>query len=92
MNREEALIEGLLRGARTVAVIGASPRPARHSSQGVSYLHAVGYDVVPIRPDRAQVGGLPTYGRLSEVSRPVDLVVIFRRPEAVLDEKKERRD
>lgn len=47
------------------------------------YLHDVGYDVVPIRPDRAQVGGLPTYARLSDFSGSVDLVVIFGRPEAV---------
>jgi predicted CoA-binding protein len=84
MNREEALIARLLRSTRTIAVVGASPRPGRHSGEVVRYLHDVGYDVIPVRSDRAQVGGLPTYARLDEVAGPVDLVVIFRRPEAVL--------
>jgi predicted CoA-binding protein len=80
MDREEALRASLLRRARTVAVIGASPR--RHSGEVVHYLHAAGYDVIPIRPDRTQVAGLPTYARLDDVKGPVDVVVVFRRPEA----------
>jgi predicted CoA-binding protein len=83
MNREEALVERLLRRTRTIAVIGASPRPTRHSSEVVRYLDDVGYDVIPVRPDRVPVGGLPTYARLDDVGGAVDLVVIFRRPEAV---------
>jgi predicted CoA-binding protein len=82
MDRVEALVERLLRRTRTIAVIGASPRPTRHSSEVVRYLHKAGYDVVPVRPDRAQVGDLPTYARLEDVAGPVDLVVIFRRPDA----------
>lgn len=78
MDREEALIERLLRRTRTVAVVGASPQPTRYSHEVVSYLHQVGYDVIPIRPDRARVAGLPTYARLEDVAGPVDLVVIFR--------------
>jgi predicted CoA-binding protein len=83
MNREELLIEGLLRKTRTIAVIGASPRPGRHSGEVVAYLHKVGYDVIPVRPDRMTVAELPTFARLDDTGGPVDLVVIFRRPEAV---------
>jgi predicted CoA-binding protein len=82
MDRAEALIERLLNSMRTIAVIGASPRPTRHSNTVVRYLHKAGYDVIPVRPDRATVGDLPTYGRLEDVAGPVDLVVIFRRPDA----------
>jgi predicted CoA-binding protein len=89
MNREEAFIEGLLRRTRTIAVIGASPRPARHSSQIVSYLRKAGYDVIPLRPGRAAVADLPTYARLADIAGPVDLVVIFRRPGAVPDHIRE---
>jgi predicted CoA-binding protein len=83
MNREEALIEGLLRKTRTIAVIGASPRPGRHSGEVVAYLHDVGYDVIPVRPDRMAVAELPTFARLSDVAGPIDLVVIFRRADAI---------
>jgi hypothetical protein len=50
----------------------------------VSYLHRAGFDVVPIRPDRASVGGLPTFASLDDFGGPVDVVVIFRRPDAVV--------
>jgi hypothetical protein len=82
MDRMEALIERLLRRTRTIAIIGASPRSSRHSGEVASYLHKVGYDVIPVRPDRAQVAHLPTYSRLGDVAGAVDLVVIFRRPDA----------
>jgi predicted CoA-binding protein len=84
MNREEALIRGLLRETRTIAVIGASPRPGRHSREVVSYLHQAGYDVIPVRPDRARVEGLPTYATLADCGGAVDLVLIFRRPDAIV--------
>jgi predicted CoA-binding protein len=81
---EEAMIAGLLRATRTIAVVGASPRPTRHSHEVVSYLHRAGFDVVPVRPDRATVAGLPTFASLDDFGVSVDMVVIFRRPDAVL--------
>jgi uncharacterized protein len=83
MDRQEALIQGLFRSTRTVAVIGASPRPDRHSRDVVSYLHREGYEVIPVRPDRQQVEGLPTFAALEDFGGSVDLAVIFRRPEDV---------
>jgi predicted CoA-binding protein len=84
MNRAEVVVAALLRSSRVIAIIGASPNPARHSCEVVSYLHAAGYDVVPLRPDRAPVAGLPTYASLDDIGGSVDLVVIFRRPDAVV--------
>jgi predicted CoA-binding protein len=85
MHGEEELIAGLLRSTRTIAVVGASARPSRHSRAVVSYLHESGYDVIPVRPDRAMVAGLPSYARLGDIRGAIDLVVIFRRPGAVAD-------
>jgi predicted CoA-binding protein len=82
MDRTEALVARLLKRTRTVAVIGASPRTARHSSEVVRYLHHAGYDVIPVRLDRSPVGDLPTYAHLADFGGQVDLVVIFRRPDA----------
>jgi predicted CoA-binding protein len=73
----------VLQRARTVAIIGASPNPARHSYSVVKYLKAAGYDVIPVHPDGAEVAGLPTFATLTDVVGPIDLVVIFRKPEAV---------
>lgn len=83
MTREESLHRRVLQRARTVAIIGASPNPARHSYSVVNYLSTAGYDVIPVRPDGADVAGLPAAATLADVAGPIDLVVIFRRPEAV---------
>lgn len=85
ITREEGVIEGLLRATRTIAVVGASARPTKHSHAVVSYLHHAGFDVIPVRPDRAPVAGLPTFASLDDFGASVDVVVIFRRPDAVVD-------
>ena len=82
MTREEALIMQLLNRARIIAVVGASPRPERHSHTVVSYLHRAGYDVIPVRPDLQQVDGLKSYAQLADIPVQLDLAVIFRRAEA----------
>lgn len=84
ITHEEAMIARLLRATRTIAVVGASPRPTRHSHEVVSYLRRAGFDVVPVRPDRAAVSGLPTFASLNDFGGSVDMVVIFRRPDAVV--------
>jgi hypothetical protein len=84
ITREEAMIAGMLRATRTIAVVGASPRPTRHSHEVVSYLHRAGFDVIPVRADRAAVSGLPTFASVDDFGGPVDMVVIFRRPDAVV--------
>jgi predicted CoA-binding protein len=84
LTRDEVAMQQLMRRARTIAVIGASPRPERHSHGVCSYLHEQGYDVIPVRPDRAQIAGLPpSYARLADVPGAVDLIVIFRSAAAV---------
>jgi uncharacterized protein len=82
MTRQETLIMRLLSRARTIAVVGASPRPERHSHTVVAYLHRVGYDVIPVRPDLQQVDGLKSFARLADIPVQVDLAVIFRRADA----------
>ena len=83
MTRAEAVCRHVLQRARTVAIVGASHSPEQHSYTVASYLKAAGYDVIPIHPDGGDVAGLPAYARLADVAGPIDLVVIFRRPEAV---------
>ena len=85
----ESVIRHVLQRARTIAVVGASPNPERHSHTVVRYLSHEGYDVVPVRPDRCDVAGVATYARLADVPGPVDLVVIFRASGAVLPHIKE---
>ena len=73
----------ILRDARTIAIVGASPNPARPSHGVMRYLLAQGYDVIPVRPAGCDdVLGIPCARSLAEIDRPIDVVDVFRRPEA----------
>ena len=68
--------------ARTVALVGASPRPERPSNSVMRYLLGAGYRVIPVRPmGPEEILGQRRVGSLAEVDEPVDLVDVFRRPE-----------
>src|ERR671936_540384 len=72
----------ILRDARTIAVVGASPRPSRPSHGVMRYLLSQGYRCIPVRPrDCDEVLGVPCVQTLAEVDEPIDLVDVFRRPE-----------
>lgn len=78
--------EQILREAKTIAVVGASPRPERPSHDVMRYLLEQGYRVIPVRPpDCDEVLGIPCVATLSELNEPVDLVDVFRRPEYTPD-------
>ena len=75
--------EEILRDAKTIALVGASPKPDRPSNGVMRYLLAHGYDVIPVRPrDCDEVHGIPCVASLSEIDRPIDLVDVFRRVDA----------
>ena len=71
----------LLRDARTIAVVGASPDPAKESHGVMHYLQQHGYRCIPVRADGAEVLGVPSVSSLHEIDGPIDLVDVFRRPE-----------
>ena len=72
----------LLRDSRTIAMIGASPNPARPSHGVMRYLLDAGYRVIPVRVDGcASVHGVPCVSSLHELDEPIDIVDVFRRPE-----------
>jgi uncharacterized protein len=73
-------IRGILKSVRTIAIVGATNNPARPSYIVTKYLKERGYDVIPVNPRLTghDVLGLPAYGALAEVPRPIDMVEIFR--------------
>lgn len=75
----------LLERARTIAVVGASPDPWRPSFGVTRSLQRYGYRVVPVNPlARGQtIHGEPVFASLRDIPDRVDLVDVFRRPEAV---------
>jgi hypothetical protein len=71
----------LLRDAKTIAVVGASPSPDRESHGVMRYLLGQGFRCIPVRPDCDSVLGIPCVPTLLEIDEPIDLVDVFRRPE-----------
>jgi predicted CoA-binding protein len=76
----DAYIRDILKGVRTIALVGASNNPARPSWIVTKYLIERGYDVIPINPgwDGREILGRPVYAKLKDIPRPVDMVEIFR--------------
>ena len=78
----------LLAGARRIAIVGASPNPARPSHGVMEYLMSQGYEVVPINPNADKVLGVRAYPTLEDgaaATGPFDIVDVFRRPEHTPD-------
>ena len=71
----------ILLSTHTIALVGASPRPERPSHGVMRYLLEQGYRVIPVRPNRTEILGMPVASSLSEVDEPIDLVDVFRRAE-----------
>ena len=76
-------VRHILLSAKTVAVVGLSDKPGRSSHQVAAYLKAQGYRIIPVNPNLTTVLGEKAYPSLTAVPEPVDIVVIFRQPEAV---------
>jgi uncharacterized protein len=79
----DASIEHILREARTIAVVGLSPKPDRPSYEVAHYLQQRGYRIIPVNPTVDQVLGEQSYPDLPSVPEKVDVVDIFRRSEDV---------
>jgi len=76
-------IKRLLETARSVAVVGLSPKPERDSYQVAKYLLEHGYRVIPVNPVVEEVLGQKSYPDLESLPGPVDVVDVFRRSEFV---------
>jgi uncharacterized protein len=74
---------GLLRTAKTIAVVGISDDPHRDSHRIAAYLVDAGYTVFPVNPNLNSVLGLNAYPDLASIGREIDIVNVFRRPDAV---------
>ena len=81
--QDERTIRELLHGARTIAIVGLSPNVLRPSNFVGYYLQRHGYRVVPVNPREREILGQTSYPSLAEIPYPVDIVDVFRAPDAV---------
>ena len=79
-------LQDILKSAKTIAMVGASPDKTKFSYGVLRVLHETGYDMIPVnpRPDVKEIRGMKVFNSLAEIDRPVDIVEVFRRPEDLL--------
>ncbi len=76
-------IYDLLRTAKTIAVVGLSDSPLRASHGVAAYMQGNGYRVIPVNPTITEALGETAVPSLLDVKDKIDIVDVFRRPEAV---------
>jgi predicted CoA-binding protein len=81
--QDERTIRRILHSARTVAIVGLSSNVLRPSHFVGFYLQRHGYRIVPVNPREREVLGETSYPSLADVPFPVDVVDVFRQPDAV---------
>lgn len=78
-------VRDLLRTTKVIAVVGLSDKPDRPSYGVAAYMQQNGYRIVPVNPAVSQVLGEKSYANLKDVPMTVDMVNVFRKPDAVPD-------
>ena len=86
---DDRRIHELLIRAKTIAVLGLSPKPDRDSYRVAAYLKDHGYRIIPVRPAQAEILGEKAYPSLDDLPGTVDIVDVFRSAEQVLPHARE---
>jgi predicted CoA-binding protein len=76
-------IQRVIHRAKTVAIVGLSKNELRASNFVGFYLRRHGYRVIPVNPRESQILGEETFKSLADVPVPIDIVNVFRAPDAL---------
>ncbi len=76
-------ILGILTNAKTIAIVGLSPNELRASHFVGFYLRRHGYRIVPVNPREREILGQQSYPDLGAIPFPIDVVDVFRAPDAL---------
>jgi len=76
-------IKMILEKVKTIAVLGLSPDSSKDSYRVAEYLKNAGYTIIPIYPKEETILGEKVYRSLAEIPCTVDMVNIFRKPDAL---------
>jgi len=81
--QDPTAIQRVLHTASTIAIVGLSSNELRASNFVGYYLKRHGYRVIPVNPRETEILGEKCYSSLLDVPVPVDVVNVFRTPDAV---------
>jgi len=76
-------IQRVLNSAKTIAIVGLSNNELRASYFVGYYLKRHGYRVIPVNPRATEILGEKSYASLLDVPERVDIVNVFRAPDAL---------
>jgi len=79
----DADLRCILANAKTVAIVGLSPKKDSPSHEVAEYLIEQGFRIFPVNPGCDEVLGQKCYPDLRSVPEHIDVVDIFRKPEAI---------
>ena len=82
-NPSSEKIKTILERYKRVAIVGLSPKPGRDSHKVAKYLKDNGYRIVPVNPGQKEILGEKCYPNLKAIPFLIDVVDIFRKPEAI---------
>jgi predicted CoA-binding protein len=76
-------IQRVIHSAKTIAVVGLSSNHLRASYFVGFYLRRHGYRIIPVNPRESEILGEKSFKSLTDVPVPIDIVNVFRAPDAL---------
>jgi hypothetical protein len=83
VNADNETIKAIFTEVKTIAVLGLSPDETKDSHRVAAYLQKAGYTIIPVYPKGETILGEKVYRSLEEIQERVDMVDIFRKPDAL---------
>jgi uncharacterized protein len=83
-SKSEEIIE-IFKNTKTIAIAGLSPDPSKASNMVAAYLQDAGFKVIPVYPKEDMILGEKVYRTISEIPFKIDMVDIFRKPDAIAE-------
>lgn len=83
VNASNDEIKAILSEIKTIAILGLSPDQTKDSYRVAEYLQNAGYTIIPVYPKEETILGEKVYRSLSDIPFAVDMVNIFRKPDAL---------
>ncbi len=83
-SKSEEIIE-IFKNTKTIAIAGLSPDASKASNMVAVYLQNAGFKIIPVYPKEDMILGEKVYRNISEIPFKIDMVDIFRKPDAIAE-------